>query len=162
LKLLLKLIHYYVIEGNFKSNNKRTSLSVAMRDSLIITALYENVGVEHILDQPGSKHQDGKLLFNTVGENGFSVRVFSRKSQSSSISLMNRTGGGNTIHFPSYLKLKLYISDNEFIQRYTNFLISHGCRDIKEITEMQQTSLPIKIVEANMEKLSNCIRLLMF
>ena len=162
LKLLLKLIQYYVIDGNFKSNNKRTSISISMRDSLIIMALYKNIGANYILDQPGCTPQNGRLLLNTVGESGFSVRVYSRKSSNGSFSLMNRTGGTDKIYFPAYVKMKLYISDIEFIERYTNFLISLGCRDIKAINERQQVSLPIKTVEDNMEELSNCIKLLMF
>lgn len=162
MKLLLKLIEYYVIEGNFKSNNKRVCISVAMRDSILINALYEGIGSSNILDQESDKPEKGKLFLNTVGEGGFSVRVFARNSGNGSFSLMWRSGGRETIYFPAYVKMKKYIANSEFIERYANLLISLGCTDIKEITEPQSTSLNIKTVEANMDQVIDCIKLLIY
>ncbi len=162
LKLLLKLIEYYVIEGNSKSNNKRACISVAMRDSILINALYEGIGSSNILDQESDKPEKGKLFLNTVGEGGFSVRVFARNSGSGSFSLMWRSGGRETIYFPAHIKMVKYVSNQQFVERYANLLISIGCTDIKEITERQSTSLNIKTVEVNMDKLIDCIKLLIY
>jgi hypothetical protein len=40
-ELLVRLIKYYVIDGNFNSNNKRTTISDKMKNSEIITQLYD-------------------------------------------------------------------------------------------------------------------------
>jgi len=162
LKLLLKLIEYYIIEGNFKSNNKRASISETMRNSSLITALYEGIGIQNILDKESDKPEKGKLLLNTVGEGGFSVRVYARNSNTSSFSLMWRSGGRDTIYFPAYVKMEKYIANKQFIERYAKLLISLGCIDIMNIGERQSTGLNIKKVEANMSELIDCFRLLIF
>lgn len=159
MELLLKLVKYYVIDGNFKSNNKRTSISDAMRSSTLINALYESIGRKYIIE--GIKAEKGKLLINTVKENGLSVRIFARNSISGSVSLMNRSGGREIISFPAYEKMKKYIANKEFIERYTNLLIKLGCDDIKEIRERQVASLPIKTVENNIDEFVDSIRLLL-
>lgn len=160
MELLLKMVKYYVIDGNFNSNNKRTSISPAMRDSALITAFYECIGSQYIIE--GTKAEKGKLLIDTVKENGFSVRIFARNSSSGSFSLMNRSGGRETINFPAHVKMKKYIYNKVFIERYTNLLISIGCADIKEIEERQTSSLAIKKVEDNITELCDCIKLLLF
>ncbi|MBV5343499.1 hypothetical protein JZU68_07780 [bacterium] len=160
LRLLLKLIEYYVIEGNFKSNNKRASISESMRNSSMITALYEGVGSQNILDQESDKPEKGKLILNTVGEGGFSLRVYARNSKTASFSLMWRSGGRETIYFPAHIKMVKYVSNKQFVERYANLLISLGCTDIMDISERQSTSLNIKTVEANMDKLIDCMMLL--
>jgi hypothetical protein len=161
MELLLKLIEYYVIEGNFKSNNKRAPISDKMRISFLITALYEGIGTQNILDKDSEKAEKGKILLNTVAESGFSVRVFARNSSSGSFSLMWRSGGLETIHFPAYVKMKKYIANKEFIERYTDLLIELGCTDIKEISERQSTGLNIRTVEDNVNELIDCIKLLL-
>ena len=162
MELLLKLIKFYVIDGNFKSGNKRTSISTAMRESTIIEALYDEIDDQYILDKEYDKPEKGKLLLNTVSESGFSVRVFSRKSSNNSFSLMNRTGGTERIYFPAYEKMNIYITNKKFIEQYTNLLINLGCTDIKEIGKNRKTSLDIRIVEANTNQITDCIKLLLY
>jgi hypothetical protein len=159
--LMLSLIKYYVIEGNYKPNNKRTSISEAMRNSFLINAIYEGIESRYILDKKSDKPERGKILLNTVGKNGFSIRVYSRKSNSNSCSLMNRTGGRNTIYFPSYKKMKEYITNNEFVEQYAKLLESLGCTDIKVIDNNEKTSLEIKRVEDNIGEFISCIKLLL-
>lgn len=162
LKLLLKLIDYYVIEGNFNSGNKRVPISGAMRNTYIIRALYEKIGEQHILDKESDRPEKGKLLLNTVGEGGFSLRVFARNSTSGTFSLMWRTGGRNTIYFPAHVKMKKYIANKQFVDDYTNLLFAMGCTDIKEIGERQSTSLSISKVEANLPELISCFKMLVY
>jgi predicted RNA-binding protein len=90
---------------------------------------------------------------DTVGEGGFSLKVFSRHSSNNSFSLMNRTGGRETIYFPSYLKLQKYIDDKKSVDKYANLLVSLGCSDIKYLRETQRTSLSINTVENNMNEI---------
>jgi len=162
LTLLLKLIEYYVIEGNFKSNNKRVSISETMRNTSLITSLYGSIGSHNILDKESDKPEKGKLLINTVGEGGFSVRVYARNSNTSSFSIMWRSGGRDTIYFPAYVKMDKYISNKQFIERYAKLLVSLGCIDVMDIGERQSTSLNIKKVEANIDELVGCIKLLIY
>ena len=160
-ELLLSLIKYYVIEGNFKSNNRRTSISESMRNSYLINAIYEGIESRYILDKESDKPEKGKILINTVGINGFSLRVYSRKSTSKSFSLMYRTGGRNTIYFPSYKKMKEYLNDNVFTEQYIKLIESLGCSDIRIINNDERASLEIKRVEDNIGKFINCIKLLL-
>jgi hypothetical protein len=157
--LLLNLIKYYVIDGNFHSNNKRVSISENMRNTLLIETIYEKIGAENILE--AGKIEKGKILLNTVGEGGFSLRVFSRVATDNSFSLMNRTGGREIIYFPSYTKLRKYISNQRFVEEYTNLLETIGCTDIKEIGESQRTSLHLKQVENNIHNIIDIIKLLL-
>lgn len=154
-ELLLRLIKYYVIDGNFNSNNKRTTISDKMRSSEIISQLYNYFGEDKIKD--GGSIERGKVLLNTVGKGGFSLRVYSRHSSDNSFSLMNRTGGGEAIYFPSYIKLQKYIDDKDFVERYTDLLISLGCTDIKHRTEKQRASLNIRTVENNMNEICSVV-----
>lgn len=160
--LLNSIIKYYVIDGNFKSNNKRTSLSSSMRESTLIKALYAGIDKKYILDKEYDKPEKGKMLINTVGDSGFSIRVFARNSSSKSFSLMWRTGGTHRIYFPGYVKMNKYIANREFKEKYTDLLISLGCTDIKEITERQSSSLNITTIEENMDEIINCFKLLLF
>lgn len=154
-ELLLRLIKYYVIDGNFNSNNKRTTISDRMRGSEIISQLYNYFGESKIKN--GGKIERGKILLNALSEGGFSLRVFSPHAKDNTCSLMNRTGGGETIYFPSYIKLQKYIDDKDFVDRYTELLISLGCTDIKYRKEKQRASLSINAVENNMNEICSVV-----
>ncbi|WP_338433268.1 hypothetical protein [Clostridium tyrobutyricum] len=160
IELLLNLLKYYIINGNFKNENKRTSISDKMKNTNIIKNLYEGIGKEKILDKIGDKSRQGMILINTIKDNGFSIRAFSRNASNRSFSIMARSGGRQLIQFPSYKKLKYYISNNEFVEKYTELLVSLGAKDIKEIEKEQRETLDLSIVEEHINDIVQCIKIL--
>jgi hypothetical protein len=155
IRLLKSLIEYYVIQGNF-STAKPIALSDAMRKSRLVKYFYEYFGSDLILEN--APVQRNKVMFNTRGENGFSLRVFSTETGSFGLSLMNRTGGRQTIYFPAHKKLLRYLPDStDAIQSYSNFIADLGAKEIFRIDENKRCSLPLEIVESNVDKFCKLI-----
>lgn len=162
MKLLLELIKYYVIDGNYKANNKRTSISDGMKDTPIIKALYNSIDNDKIIDEEGGKIVEGKLLINTISQSGYSVRVYSRESKNKQLSIMARSKGEPRIQFPSYKKMKNYLPNNiDFVEEYTNLLENLGAMTIKEIDKTERVSINLSDVEKNIDKMINVIKMLL-
>lgn len=160
-QLFQKLIEYYIHQNNFKLGYKPVILSDKMRSSFIVDYFYKYFGEEKILEN--EKAEPGKIMFNTRGENGFSLRVYSKESKvDKSLSLMNRSGGRHEINFPSKIKLYKYLpySKNE-VDNYINFIASLGARDILTNGEKGFAHLPLNVVEKNIEKFCELINELM-
>ncbi|MBI5403381.1 MAG: hypothetical protein HY959_08250 [Ignavibacteriae bacterium] len=161
IRLFEKLIEYYIIQNNFKINSKSVNLSDKMRNSFIVDYFYKYFGEERILEN--EKAESGKVMFNTRGENGFSLRIYSRESKvDKSLSLMNRSGGRHEINFPSKIKLYKYLPyDKAGVDSYVNFIASLGAKDILVNGEKGFVHLPLNIVEKNIDKFCELISKLM-
>lgn len=155
IRLLISLIEYYVIQGNF-STAKPIALSDAMRKSRLVDHFYTYFGGDRILEN--ARVQRNKVMFNTRGENGFSLRVYSTETDSGGLSLMYRTGGRQTIYFPAHKKLLRYLPDStDAIQSYSNLIAELGAKEIFRIDENKRCSLPLEIVESNVDKFCKLI-----
>ena len=158
LELFCTLVKYYVIDGNFKPSNSRSNLSSEMLSSNLLKQIISGFGSENIV-AAGVQVVPGKIKIDTIKKNGFSLKVFSKKSTTSSISLMNRSGGGKTIGFPSYKMLLKYLPYKEkACAKYANLISDLGDSDILKIKESERARLPLAIVEENFTKFSGIIK----
>ncbi len=155
-----KLIEYYIIENNFSSSSKRAPISDKMMKSKIIQDVVNYFGKDKIIFI--GKIEQGKLLLNTVKENGFSIRVYSRKSTNNSVSLMNRQAGRLELEFPSTIKLTEYFphKTNEALG-FADLISDLGAYDISNLGERQRAKLPISVVEQNINKFLTAIERLL-
>ncbi len=151
-----KLIKYYIVEGRFSASNKRAPISEKMKKTAIIQGIKEYFNEENI--NFGGNIEYGKLLINTVKENGFSVRVYCFESKNKSFSLMNRSAGRPQIEFPSKIKLLKYFPyDKEAVNNYVELIKNLGARNIEDLPERSRAKLPIGIVKNNIEKFCEAI-----
>lgn len=148
--LLCSLIEYYVIQGKV-SGQKPIALSDKMKDSQLIRIFYEYFGKDRILEN--TSVQRNKVMFNTRGVNGFSLRVFSPVANSNGLSLMNRSGGHPKIYFPSYFRLDKFLPDkNKEVENYSALIADLGAVEIYRKKENEKCNLSLDIVENNAER----------
>jgi hypothetical protein len=158
LDLFCMLVKYYVIDGNYKTNISRAGLSKEMYSSILIQKVFSKFGDDTII-KAGGRLIPGKLKIDTISKNGFSLRVFSRKSTSRSLSLMSRSKGCDVIDFPSLKKLKKYIPHREEeCARYAKLISNLGDKDILHIDKSQKAHLSLRVVENNFDKFADLIR----
>lgn len=149
IELFNKLIEYYIIEGNFSINSKATSVSEKMKSTSLMRSFYSEFGQNNIIDFGPA--MPGKVLFNTIGENGFSLRIYCNKSSSKSLSILNRSGGREFISFTSVKKLSHYLplkkkEVDELAELLNKLAIP---TNIYLIDEKSFLKIPIQIVEQN-------------
>ncbi len=158
LKLFCVLVKFYVIEGNFKTTSSRACLSDKMLSTSLIEKVFSSFCRESII-QAENKALPGKIKLDTISENGFSLRVYSRKSSSNSISLMSRSGGREIIYFPSLKKLEEYIPyRKEICASYAKLVAELGDKDILNMSKTEKAHLPLKVVEDNFDKFAVLIK----
>jgi len=159
IKLFCELVKYYVIDGNFNCSCSRSSISTAMLESDLVQEILSHFKEDEVILDAGDRLTPGKIKFDTVSENGFSLRIFCRESNSGSLSLMNRSGGGDYIGFPSYEKLNKYLpSRNEICKEYADLISNLGDKKIFDIRKNQRARLPLSVVENNIHKFVELIR----
>jgi hypothetical protein len=158
LELFCGLVDHYVMKRE-RDSNKRTEISEKMRESKIIQFFIKYFGEDKFIDN--GKPESGKFLLDTVAENGFSLKVYSKKSTKNSLSIMARSGGRAEIIFPSFAKLQKYLLYKlEAVNSYVELLDKLGATEIRNIKEKERTSLPISVVEENLASLVDCIKML--
>lgn len=140
-------------------SNKRTKISEQIRNSLVISEIFKNINNDKIKENKTRIGQD-EILINTISEKGFSIRIYSRKASERTLSVMSRSGGKNTIEFPNYDKMKYYLNNDDFINKYCNLLLELGTYDIKKISGEKRVSLKLEVVENNIEKFIDCLKLI--
>lgn len=101
LRLFVDLVEYYIDKGMFRPSLHRQDVSEKVMNSPLIQALATCLGASTFCV---GKSQRGKLLLNTIKENGFSLRIYTHGSING-ISLLCQTAGRPTIYFPTYAKL---------------------------------------------------------
>jgi hypothetical protein len=143
------LVKYHVIDGNFKPSNTRAKLSEKITQTTLGQMIYSHFGAHNIL-QAGSPVLPGRIKLDTVGENGFSLRVYSPETGPNGLSLMNRSAGREVIYFPSLCKLLKYLPHRQQACReYTQLIAGLGDQNIFHLSERQQAHLPLDVVEEN-------------
>lgn len=157
LELFCRLVKYYVIDGNFKPSSARASLSDKMLRSPLVQMIYSHFGSGNIL-QADASVLPGKIKLDTIGENGFSLRVFSNETGSNGVSLMNRSQGREVINFPSLKKLLKYLPyREEACRRYAQLIAELGAKDILKLPERKIARLPLRVVEDNFTQFADAI-----
>lgn len=158
LELFCRLVKHHVVDGNFKPSNTRASLSDKMISSTLVQMIHSHFGNRHILPA-GSSLIPGKIKLDTVGENGFSLRVFSHETGANGLSLMNRRAGQEVIHFPSLCKLLKYLPHrHDACNKYAQLIANLGDKDIHQLNERQQARLSLAVVESNFADLAGVIQ----
>jgi hypothetical protein len=149
LELFCRLVEYYVIDGNFGPCNTRADLSDRMLQSRLVQLILSYFGEENILPA-GAALIPGRIKLDTVGENGFSLRVYSTETGSNGLSLMNRSAGREVIEFPSLAKLLKYIPHRqESCRRYAQLVERLGDKNMSSLPEQKRARLPLQTVEDN-------------
>lgn len=159
IKLFEHLIDYYIVQGNYNNDNKRNGLSDKIKNSKLIVDIYKSFGQENILEN--AQIQRGKIMFDTVSEYGFSLRVYSHvvSKKARGFSLMSRTAGQDYVDFPSYAKLEKYLPHcEELIERYVNLIYELGGSEIRIVSERKKIPIELNKVEENVEKFCNIIK----
>ncbi|MBN8706517.1 MAG: hypothetical protein J0L62_11635 [Bacteroidetes bacterium] len=155
IKLLTSLLDYYVIQGK-GNNQKSVSLSDKMKKSRLVSHFYTFFGETRILENTSVKRN--KIMFNTMGENGFSLRIFSPETGSNGLSLMNRTGGSLDVYFPSQIKLQKYLPDRKKeVDDYVALIAELGAREIYRKKENEKCRLSLTTVEENANRFCEVI-----
>jgi hypothetical protein len=148
-KLFCDLVEWYIIDGNFKPSNARANLSDRMLQSRLVQLILSRFGEENILTA-GTAMVPGKIKLDTVGENGFSLRVYSTETGGDGFSLMNRSGGREVTAFPSLAKLLKYFPHRQQTCRmYAQLVERLGDRNISSLPEKKRARLPLPTVEDN-------------
>jgi hypothetical protein len=159
LELFRRLVDYYVVQANFRSDSKLSALSDKMLESKLVRQIYDYFGEENIL--MNTSVRTGKVMLNTVKENGFSLRVHSTKTGTQGLSLMSRSGGRPTIVFPSLKKLNQYLPNKQADNvKFARLLASLGASEILQIDTEQRATLPLEIVENNFRPIADWIKTL--
>lgn len=157
LDLFCTLVKRYVIDGNFHASNKRCDISEEISNSPLMRKVYSYFGEPTILRN--ARIERGKILLNTISENGFSLRVYCTQSRNKTFSLMCRTAGKKEIEFPSLCKLRKYFPskkrDTEFL---AGIIAQLGADEIHRLPEKGRAKLPIKKVEDNFERIGDALK----
>ncbi|HSW01814.1 MAG TPA: hypothetical protein VLI39_16715 [Sedimentisphaerales bacterium] len=149
LELFCRLVKYYVIDGNFSCSSTRAALSDRMLQSRLVQLIVSHFGEGNILPA-GVVMIPGRIKLDTVGENGFSLRVYSTETGSNGVSLMNRSGGREVIEFPSLAKLLKYFPQRKEVCRmYAQLVERLGDKNISTLPEKKRARLPLQTVEGN-------------
>jgi hypothetical protein len=157
LDLFCTLVKHYIIDGNFTASNKRSSLSEEMMNSPLIQKVLRFFWDDILLE--GGHIGRGKILLDTIGEKGFSFRVYCRKSKNRGFSLMSRTSGRNEITFPSLCKLRKYFPQKESeTELFAKTIADFGDDEIYHLGEHQRAKLPIEKVEDNFDRIGNVLK----
>ncbi len=102
----------------------------------------------------------GKLGVDTVGPQGFSLKVNRRDGRRGTVSVMSQSAGRPQIYFPALGKLKKYLPDHsEAVNCYERVLKELGL-PISKYSERQRPSLPLDIVMQGLNEIVPCLKAL--
>jgi hypothetical protein len=156
LELFCSLVKHYVIDGHFPHSNKRVDLSDEMARSTLIRQVYEYFGSDRILRNTNIER--GKILLNSVGPSGFSLRVYCTESRNHEFSLMSRSAGRKETEFPSLEKLLKYFPfDADAAHDFARVIGKLGAREISGLPEGRRAKLPIGVVEDHFTEIGGAI-----
>ena len=115
--------------------------------------------------QPKGTHSRpyaGSWYCDTVSEKGFSLRVFSPKSSSKSLSLLSISGGRNQVTFLSSVKYRKYLAHKSeaSVDAWITFIEQRLNLPIKTMTETERTSQSIATVMEHLDELARLVRAL--
>ena len=135
---------------------RRINVSPRMRSTPFVTGLEERLGTKLIFtDHPGSVSA-GYLKADSVRQNGFSLRVNCRRSNSGTLSVLNIWGlRRGKVEFPARTKLDYFLPyKTEEVESYARFLYELGL-DIGGYEGEVRGDLPLRVVVAALDGLSD-------
>jgi hypothetical protein len=159
LALFCKLVKFYAIDGPTPPP-QATGLSAWTEATLLVQRIRSEFGND-IVD---SYHTivPGKLMLNSIGERGLSVRVHSKvaKDKKKGFSLMYRQSGGTSLTVPSLKRLQKYLPGHgEALERYAQALDILGATGILD-QRNDTASLLVTEVENKFDQIAPAMALL--
>ena len=151
------------LEGH-SSSPGRSALTEKMRSHPLVDALEISLGGRIRFDlgkseppNPGSLKMD---TTDTANNEGFSLRVYSPKSSSQTLSVMSISGGRDRVYFPSLLRLEKYLPNcPDQIGAY-RLALRRVDLDIGGFGMDQRPSLRLETVRDHLEDLVPCLEAL--
>lgn len=155
---LRELIDTY--SGNTAST-ARTEVSSEVLNTPFVSRLLD--ALKNYAPEPVQrKAVPGKYYCDTVGEKGFSLRVYSPASSvaTKSLSLLAISGGRTAIIFQSAQKYRKYLSHKNpsDVELFINFIQITLGAPIKTLPENSRCELPISIVTKNLDGLIEVLK----
>ncbi len=135
---------------------RRINVSQKMRRIPFVAGLEERLGTKLIFtDHPGSV-SPGYLKADSVRQNGFSLRVNCRRSNSGTLSVLNIWGlRRGKVEFPARTKLDYFLPyKTEEVEHYAQFLHELGL-DIGGYEGEVRGDLPLRVMVAALDGLSD-------
>jgi len=155
LTYLSKLIETYIY--GFESNT-RTQISEKVSEHSFFKKIINSL--QDIISIDISKIYPGEIVIDTVKDEGFSLKVYSKLSNNNKIALISRSGGRNTIIVQSAKKYRKYLSNKpEAVNNWIEFIEDQLNCDISSLDENQRLSIPINTIsEDSLLKMVKLIR----
>lgn len=146
-----------VLSGRWSIVSKPAPVSERIRETSFVQALDAALDGRMSFDILG-RMRAGEIRANTRGENGFSLRVYSREAGGDkSLSVLNRTAGRPDIYFQSQAKMLRYLPRRpETVQRLANLVSSMG-GDMVSIGLNARTSVRLEVVESRISELADIV-----
>lgn len=151
-KHLIKLIEVSIEN---RSNNKRVEVSSKMLINPFVSELLFKL--KKVDKAPGANRPiPGHIYYDTVGEEGFSLKVYSPKGAMKHISLLNISGGKGFVNFQSAKKYDEYLNDrNEsVVHEWIDFIESKLKLRITKLEYNSRTNTTVDMVLNNIEEMS--------
>lgn len=106
-------LHSLIAQGlnGYRSASKRAQVSENVKTHWFLRELSARLGTRLRFDL--GKVRPGEFKVDTVGPEGFSLRVFSQKSTSGEVSIVNRRAGRDRIRLSSRRHLRKYLPDHD-------------------------------------------------
>lgn len=144
------------LAGHSSANPPRDNVSNKMWSHCLVAGLKDRLGSK-LLDNP-ENIDIGFLKADTIGPEGFSLRVYSKVARKRELSLLNISQGQNKVVFPSLVRLRRCLPDHGLqIDSYVSFLQNCGL-DITDFPEAGKPSLPhYEVLLPKLDDLAECL-----
>lgn len=151
LQYLSKLIDNFI---NPSTQNSRQPVSDKVLANPFVNEFLESL----VAYKPGTnitKPTPGYYYIDTVQTEGFSFRVYSRKSTSRSLSLLSISGGRSEITFLSATKYRKYLEhkNEKDVESFFELIVTKLKAPILGLGESNRVNVPISLVQVNLHEL---------
>lgn len=143
------------------ASNKRSAVNNEVLNSPFVSRLLE--GLKNYAPDPDLKKAvPGRYYCDTIGKNGFSLRVYSHISTDSnkSVALLSISSGREYIMFQSVQKYRKYLDHKNpaDVERFISFVQNTLRAPINALSETRRHNVPISIVTKNLDGLIEVIK----
>lgn len=155
IKYLVKLIETYIY--GFETNT-RTQISTKVSEHAFFKIIIESLS--DIIANNISKIYPGEIVVDTVKDEGFSLKVYSKLSKNNKVALISRSGGRDTVIFQSAQKYRNYLPNKqEAVIRWIEFVENDLNFNLESLGINNRISIPIrKFDEEKIQKMIGLIR----
>ena len=155
LNYLSKLIDSYIYGFD---TNSRTQISEKVSENPFFNKIIKELS--DLISGDFSKIYPGQIGIDTVKDEGFSLKVYSRLSNNNKLALISRSGGRDTIIFQSADKYKKYIpSKLDAVNSWIDFIENELHGEISKLGLNNRISIPIrKFDDGKIQKMLILIR----